>query len=409
MVVYLAGDIGGTNCRLSLIDLDKFAGQEKLLFSFAYPSAAYESLETILTEFLTAAAIQASVDACCLAVAGPVKEIDGDRQCVFTNLKWIISKNSIMSKFNIPAVELINDFVAVGYGLLGLTSDDVFVINQGKVIHGAPIACLGAGTGLGEVFLTHNGLEYTAWPTEGGHVEFSPKNETEFQLQEFIKMKDNLERISVERIVSGIGIPYIYDFLASKEKEDPRIAEMMTKNPSDKASIISKNGFGAKSDPICAETMKIFLQNYAAETGNVALKYLPNGGLFIAGGIAPKLIEQFKDKTFFTDFISKGRMESILRDIPVYVVLHESVGELGSQVVARRLLKNSGRLGRLDTSKIISFNQSCTLSELVIPYSGSSISKEADEKKLARTIPLAVAFGVTFLGVLGLKLLRSRR
>jgi glucokinase len=345
---YVAGDIGGTNARLVLVKVDH--SDEVEVASKHYSTQHSPSFDGVLAEFLKEFNRGRSPQALCLAVAGPVKDTSsGDRVAKMTNkTSWVISRSEVSTHFQIPSVELINDFVAVGYGLTALGEDDLEVMHEAPRRDGAPIACLGAGTGLGEVFLTHNGKYYDAWPTEGGHTDYPAKTEAEFALLQHVLKNENCNRVSVERIVCGSAIPTLYRFFKSRGiTEDPAIAAELALPNSDKAKIISKNGLREeKPDPICYEAMMMFLANYFAEAGNLALKTLPYGGLFIAGGIAPKILDTLvkRKEELMGIYFAKGRMAEIMREIPVYIVKHPSVGELGSKVVARRLLSEQGKL-----------------------------------------------------------------
>jgi glucokinase len=345
---YVAGDIGGTNARLVLVKVDRSSEVE--VASKHYSTQHSPSFDGVLAEFLKEFNQGKSPQALCLAVAGPVKDTaSGDRVARMTNkTSWVISRSEVARHFQIPAVELINDFVAVGYGLTALGDEDLEVMHDAPRRDGAPIACLGAGTGLGEVYLTHNGKHYDAWPTEGGHTDFPAKSEAEFALLQHVLKNENCNRVSVERIVCGSAIPTLYRFFKSRGlTEDPTIGSELAQPNSDKAKIISKNGLREeKPDPICYESMMMFLNNYFAEAGNLALKTLPYGGLFIAGGIAPKILDSLikRKEELMAIYFAKGRMAEIMREIPVYIVKHPSVGELGSKVVARRLLSQQGKL-----------------------------------------------------------------
>jgi glucokinase len=357
---YVAGDIGGTNARLVLVQVLPDS-TEKEIATKHYSTQQSPSFDGVLAEFLKEFNSGNSPQALCLAVAGPVKDTkEGDRVARMTNkTSWVISRSQVSKHFQIPAVELINDFVAVGYGLTVMEEKDLVVMHDAPRRDGAPIACLGAGTGLGEVVLTHNGRYYDAWPTEGGHTDYPAKTETEFELLKYILKNENCSRVSVERVVCGSAIPSVYRFFKSRGmEEDPVIAQELNNPNADKAKIISKNGLREeKPDNICYETMMLFLNNYFAEAGNLALKTLPYGGLFIAGGIAPKILDalETRKEDLMGVYFAKGRMREIMREIPVYIVKNPSVGELGSKVVARRLLAEQNR-GHTNNLALLSLN-----------------------------------------------------
>jgi len=233
--------------------------------------------------------------------------------------------------------------VAVGYGLLALKPTDVIVLNDVPVTPSAVKACIGAGTGLGECFLTFNGKQYDAWPAEGGHVDFAPRDELEFALLKHIREAERVERVSVERVVSGKGIPGVYDFF-KKLYPDELNADVEQKllREEQKADVISKAA-EAGTCSLSRRALDMFVGCYGAEAGNLALKTLPFGGLYIAGGIAPKIMWAMRrNHQFWNNFIAKGRMGSLLEKIPVYVVVHKDVGLLGAKVLCQRQLREKG-------------------------------------------------------------------
>jgi len=272
-----------------------------------------------------------------------------------TNVSWDVIDGNQMSKDLNLEVVLINDFVAVGYGVLGLNVDDerqVLVLNKGtKKEEKGVIACIGAGTGLGEAFLYWAGDEYVAHGTEGGHTSFSPQTKLEWQLATYIKQRLRLNHISVERLVSGLGIPFIYEFLC---KEYPYLisSEVQRKlglaaDKSDHGKVIIE---GANSgDLLATRAVELFLDLYGAEVGNFALKTLPYGGVYIAGGIAKRVLPLLKEEDrFLKAFKAKGRMEKVLTPIPIYLILEKDIGLLGAKVKAKlELKKQSGVRSKL--------------------------------------------------------------
>lgn len=371
MVLYVAGDIGGTNSRLQLIEIsdtplknNNTKPTETILAEHTYPSAKYVTLTSIVKEFLQAYMPDGKqCNAACFAVAGPVR----NNKAHFTNLNWIIDGNAMCADLNITgSVQVINDFVAQGYGLLALTRADIVPINDVPVNTTGPKAVLGAGTGLGEAYLTYsNGTnEYEVWGCEGGHTDFPPRDTTEFELMHWIKNADRVDRVSVERLVSGMGIPRIYDYFAATfptEVHHEITQRMLTE---DKGAVIAdaaKNGHC----PIAQRTIDTFVQLYGAEAGNLALKTLPFGGLYVGGGIAPKLLWAIlKDNQFYANYIAKGRMQKVLEQIPVFVVTHPQVGLLGAQVVCRRIIKRAGELPVTGDSGVQVFSENRPISSI---------------------------------------------
>ncbi len=246
----------------------------------------------------------------------------------------------------IAHVTLINDFAAVGYGILGLKKEDVLTLQEGKLNPEAPIGILGAGTGLGQGFLIKAGDMYQIFPSEGGHSDFAPRKELEFQLLKYLLDKHDIQRVSVERVVSGMGIVSIYEFMRDRKiaAESPEIAQVVMtweREAGKEKSVDPGAAIGtaavAKSDRLSEQTMQLFVEIYGAEAGNLALKLLPYGGLYVAGGIAAKILPLMQEGSFMLNFSSKGRMRSILENIPVHIILNSQVGLIGAAISASRL------------------------------------------------------------------------
>jgi len=346
---FLSGDIGGTNSRFQLFEVQGTEGKAEygkkppgvLRFENRYMNENFASFVHVVKQFLSDAHCQQLPTTACFAVAGPVDS----NSVSFTNRGWTIYGDQLATELGIKKVVLINDFVANGYGLLTLGKQHLHVLQDVPPKAGQPIACIGAGTGLGECFLTAatspDGKEYhySAWPSEGGHAEFAPRNELEIELLKFLKNKfSQKNRVSVERVVSGHGLANVYEFLSHhfKDKVNPEIHKEIENRPSDAPGIIAKN---ANNDELCSQAMDIMISTYGAETGVVALKYLPYGGLYIAGGIAPKNIDRFtKNNLFLSAFHDKGRVSPILKQVPIYLVTAEEVGQMGAHLVAYNLL-----------------------------------------------------------------------
>ena len=243
---------------------------------------------------------------------------------------------------------MINDFAAVGYGILGLNEKDLLTLQTGKLDRNAPMAVIGAGTGLGQGFLVPEGDSYRVFGSEGGHTDFAPRSPLEFQLLKYLLDKHNIDRVSVERVVSGQGIVSIYQFLRDSKhfgNETPEIAEIVRaweqqvghkEKKVDAAAAIAKAAL-EKSDRLSEETMEMFVEAYGAEAGNLALKLLPYGGLYIAGGIAAKILPLMQERDFMEAFINKGRMRGLLERIPVHIVLNPQVGLVGAAICASKL------------------------------------------------------------------------
>lgn len=353
MVTLLAGDVGGTKTSLSLIDSpnpNPAAGEPwHLLYQSRYMNREFSGLVPMVRKFLQEAELQTAHPSqpqkACFAVAGPVAE----NACKMTNLNWSLNGDHLQKELSIPQVLLINDFAAVGYGVLGLKDSELTPLQIGKPRQGSPIAVIGAGTGLGEAFLIQqDGNGYQVYPTEGSHADFAPRNREQVQLLEYLLEKLANNHISVERVVSGSGIVAIYQFLRDSglaaESEDIRKAvQIWTETPAgkrealeDPAPLISKAALD-KCNPLCERTMQIFVEAYGAEAGNLALKILPFGGLYLAGGITGKIIDLIQQGNFMSAFISKGRMKPLLEQIPVYIVLTDEVGLIGATVCVSQM------------------------------------------------------------------------
>jgi len=336
MTMILAGDIGGTKTLLRLSDHSSV--ESKLLYEQRFAGADYASFSDVLHEFLGNVKVHLSdlptIAGACFGIAGPVR----DRKSQLTNLGWFFDSDRLAEEFNIANVNLINDFVAVGYGVLGLKSHDLCTLQAGRAVACLPIGVIGAGTGLGEAFLGWNGYHYEVYPTEGGHADFAPRNDLEIELLRYL-LKHH-DRVSVERVASGTGIVAIYQFLRDRQTapESAEIAEKVRRwesgdHESDAAAAIAKAAM-AKEDRLAMETMQMFIETYAAEAGNLALKLIPNSGLYIAGGIAPKILPLLQDGTFLRILKSKGRVSPVLEDIPIHIVLNPEVGLIGAMLCA---------------------------------------------------------------------------
>jgi len=335
-MIIFSGDIGGTTTRMQLTEFlaNKRA---KVLRTAHYNNSNYQSFVAIIDDFLATSNLKnKTIKSACFGVAGPIV----NDKVKFTNLPWVIRAADIRDKINLDKVSLLNDFVAIGYGLEMLRAKDILILNPGKpVIHGVK-AYLGAGTGLGIGFMTYSEQGgYHAYPTEGGHIDFAPTDETQVELLQFMHKK--YHRVSFERLLSGPGLVNIYRFVRANkifgEKENPTLRFLIeSDNKIDIAATISEYALKHR-DVMAARALNIFMQVYGSAVGNLALTTLPFGGLYIVGGIAPKLLVSIKSKLFFAAFSDKGRMSNLIKNIPLYVVLDLDVGLQGAAVYARRI------------------------------------------------------------------------
>lgn len=345
MTVLLTGDIGGTKTILRGVRTSDSSMQT--LYEKRYSSHDFADLVPMVQQFLAEASAVVGEDVvpqkACFAIAGPVV----NNTVKLTNLTWSLDAQRLEEQLNIPRISLINDFAAVGYGILGLGEKDLYTLQPGKPESTAPIAVIGAGTGLGQGFLVHQGDNYQVFGSEGGHSDFAPRAELDFQLLKYLLDKHGIQRVSVERVVSGQGIVAIYEFLRDRQitPESPSIASVVkaweqqagrTEKTVDPAAAISKAAI-EKRDRLSEQTMQIFIEAYGAEAGNLALKLLPYGGLYVAGGIAAKNLPLMQEGSFLRSFTSKGRMRSVLENVPVHIVLNEQVGLIGAAIAALRL------------------------------------------------------------------------
>lgn len=346
MTLILAGDIGGTKTILRLV---AGANSEswQLLYEALYPSRDFADLVPMVQQFLAAAGQQLgqrlAPEKACFAIAGPVV----NDKSTLTNLAWVLDARRLEPELEIPKISLINDFSAVGYGILGLNTQDLCTLQPAIPQTNAPIAVIGAGTGLGQGFLIPHNKNYQIFASEGGHADFAPRNELEFQLLQYLRDKYNILRISVERVVSGQGIVAIYQFLRDRQfaHESPDIQQVIktweqetgrSEKSVDPAAAIASAAL-AGSDRLSEQTLKMFVAAYGAEAGNLALKLLPYGGLYIAGGIAAKILPLIQEGTFLQAFGDKGRVSSLLEKVPVHVVLNPQVGLIGAAIRASRI------------------------------------------------------------------------
>lgn len=341
MTLLLAGDIGGTKTILRLVETSETLGL-KTLCEKNFHSGDYPDLVPMVRKFLVKANAPTPEKAC-FAIAGPVI----NNTAKLTNLAWFLDTERLSQELSIPSISLINDFAAVGYGIFGLTKQDLVTLQNGKHQPEAPIAIIGAGTGLGQGFLIKQGNHYQVFSSEGGHADFAPRNELEFQLMRYLLDKHDIQRVSVERVVSGLGIVAIYQFLRDRQSaaESPDIAQIVRNweqeagkadKTIDPGAIIGSAALQGR-DRLCEQTLQIFIEAYGAEAGNLALKLLPHGGLYIAGGIGPKILPFMQKSTFMLNFTQKGRMRSILEEIPVHIILNQQVGLIGAALCATRL------------------------------------------------------------------------
>jgi glucokinase len=345
----LAGDIGGTKTHLALFERVTAVREE------TFHSADYQSLEDILTEFLSrplpgpeppvgieeAAEEKPAdqtqeeppplvIDAACFGIAGPVIE----NRARTTNLPWFIDGPKIAERFNIKKVRLLNDLEATAHGALLLTDDEFETLNPGNPPEKRQaLALIAAGTGLGEAILFWDGERYRPHASEGGHTDFAPNSDNEIELLRHLR--GSYLHVSYERVISGPGLHAIYDYLRDTKKNEPTwLAEKI--KVEDPAAAIAEAGLSGKVE-IARQALDLFASIYGAEAGNLALKAMALNGVYVAGGIAPKLIDKLKDGTFMRAFTNKGRYKRLMSSIPVKVVMNPKTALLGAASFARLL------------------------------------------------------------------------
>ena len=316
----LAGDIGGTNTRIAFFNEEggrlKFALEEKI-----YPSHNYKSLNEILALVLREHG--RNVDAACFGIAGPV--LNGKVET--PNLPWVADAAEISQQLGTRNVWLINDLHAHAWGIDDLQPQDFVHLNPIE-ISGGNAALIAAGTGLGEAGLYWDGARRHAFPCEGGHCDFAPRDDIEIHLLQYLR--NRFPRVSYERVLSGPGFRNIYEFLRDTgTEEEPAWLKQELGQLEDPAPLISNYGLHEKA-AICTRTLDIFVSIYGAEAGNLALKMMATGGVYLSGGIAIKILEKLKGPAFLQAFVTKGRLQSLLETIPVRVIANDTVGLLGA-------------------------------------------------------------------------------
>jgi glucokinase len=318
----LSGDIGGTKTRLAVVSLD--SGSPEIADDIVYQSSDYPSLSHVLAEFLSQSG--AAIEIAGFGIAGPVNA----GVCETTNLPWVIDAGQIRKEFGWQQVTLLNDLEAVGWGIRLMDESDLQVINRGIVRPGNR-AVIAAGTGLGEAGLYWDGQQHRPFACEGGHTDFSPTTDTEMAFMKWIAAQYG--HVSWERVVSGMGLENIYRFLLDFRHAfvPDWLANQMREG--DAAAAVSSAGMSGK-DAICVEALDLFIRFYAAEAGNHALKMMATGGVYIAGGITPRILERLQQGDFMEAFCDKGRMTSLMCDMPVSVVLNDKVALLGAALYA---------------------------------------------------------------------------
>jgi glucokinase len=321
----LAGDIGGTKTRLGLFEVKGDALIPNM--EVTYPSAQFTDLDAIVTDWVKKENLK--VRAACFGVAGPVS----DGVVVTTNLPWTVRADSLSRSLGGIPVRLINDVEAHAYGIPYVTAEETITFNEGNPpAAGGNAALLAPGTGLGLAGMYWDGTRYWAFATEGGHASFSPVEEIEIEL--LCYMRKTYPQVSWERVLSGPGLVHIYEFLRDTgHGAEPEWLTEKLSTAADKAAIIADNAYEDKSE-LCYKTLLLFAQLLGVEASNVALKLMTRGGIYISGGILPKILDRFDQALFMKAFLNNGRMRDLLADMPVKLILNDRIALSGAARVA---------------------------------------------------------------------------
>jgi glucokinase len=327
----LAGDVGGTKIHLALYNFE--AGQLRSIRDQKFPAHEFSSLDDVVNRFLsgdssTPAAQRADIVAACFGVPGPGR----DGRLKLTNLPWTLDSRELSKTLSVQHVFLINDLEANGYGIPELTPNNIFTLHPGDDPAVGHRGLIAAGTGLGQALLIWDGKQHRPIASEGGHCDFAARTDREIALLQYLR--STLKgRVSWERVVSGLGIKNVYEFLRDVEKiDEPQWLRdrMKAEDPNAVIGQCAEDG----SSSLCFETMKTFVSAYGAETGNVALKVLATGGMYLGGGIAPKALKSLQTGSFMHAFLDKGRLSPLLQSIPVRVILDDTCALLGAAAYA---------------------------------------------------------------------------
>lgn len=322
----LAGDIGGTKTMLAVYAPEQ--GACAPLIQKRFPSDDYDSLEAIIADFLRSLDQEPTLTHAAFGIAGPV--VNGRVQT--TNLPWVIDEQRLKQRFHLARVRLLNDLEAVALAVPNLDPGDMETLKPGRATPGGTIAVIAPGTGLGEAFLVWDGHQYRAYPSEGGHTDFGPTSELEIALLQFLHREMGMEHVSYEQVCSGLGIPNLYAFLKHhyQASEPDWLATELALAEDQTPVIVAAANDPVRANSLCQQTVRLFISILGSEAGNLALKLLATGGVYIGGGIPPRILPHLQDGTFLTAFSNKGRFRRLLEDVPVSVITHHQAALLGA-------------------------------------------------------------------------------
>jgi glucokinase len=331
----LGADVGGTKTAIALASAAET--MPEIVAQAVYPSQRFGHVREIVAEFLArpeVAARRGAIGAACLSVAGPVSS----NATTLTNLGWEVRGDALAVELALPQVKLVNDFAAAALGIPRLAAHELETLQEGSPVAHGTRAVVGAGTGLGVGFLVWQGESYGAHASEAGHADFAPADETQERL--LAHLRRTYGHVSWERVVSGPGLMRIFSFLQETGAGIPSrgLLEASRKNP-DTAEVIAEFALG-RLDPLAIRALDLFAAAYGAFAGNLALALLARGGVYVAGGIAPKIIAKLRDGTFLRAFNGKGRFAALLETVPVRVVMNPQVGLYGALEEAARLCRD---------------------------------------------------------------------
>ncbi|HUY82079.1 MAG TPA: glucokinase [Acidobacteriaceae bacterium] len=321
----LAGDVGGTKVDLALYGFDH--GRLAHVRDERFPAREYAGLEDIVRKFLIESG-DPDVNAACFGVPGPVR---GGR-LKLTNLPWVLDIRELSQSLGIEHLFLINDLEANGYGIPELEPEQIYELSAGAPGSVGNRGLVSAGTGLGEAILVWNGKMHVPMASEGGHCDFSPRTELDIELLRYLQ-RTLKGRVSFERVVSGLGLKNVYSFLRDEkglEEPDWLKERMLAEDPN---AIIGELG-EAGTNELCVKALDMFATAYGAEAGNLALKVLSVGGIYLGGGIAPKILKKMKDGAFMKAFVDKGRLSDLLVQMPVRIILESRCALMGAAAYA---------------------------------------------------------------------------
>ncbi len=328
----LAGDVGGTKTLLLVAECD--AGGCRKLRQERFESGAYDGLSPMVQGFLsTAGGAAEGLDHACFGIAGPVEGDTGGQRARVTNLPWELDSTQLAATLGLAQVRLINDFQAVGYGIDALAAADLIPLQEGHPVPGGPRVVIGAGTGLGEGLLIWQSGHYEVLPSEGGHTDFAPTDAD--QVAVFEALRRRYGRVSYERVLSGRGLVNLLEHLPRAPGEQPSAELDEAMHAGDPAAAISEFALSGR-DRLAERALECFVRIYGAKAGNLALTCLATGGVFLAGGIAPKILPRLREGPFMTAFRDKGRMAGLLATLPVRVIRNPQVGLLGAALAAMK-------------------------------------------------------------------------